>query len=205
MNHYVYLLTSKDLTKYYIGVRSCECSPNSDNYWGSSRHLGTKSTRQDRFYKTVLGVFASREEAVAEEIRLHDKYDVAKNDKFINKAKQTSTGWDTTGVSFIKSEKTKKIMSKAQEGNKKFLGRKHSEETKSKMSESAKKRTREGVVVKVIKLDKNTGKELKVYDSMTLAAKDISGNVTNITAVCRGKWKTYKGFKWKYHDNRRIA
>jgi len=126
MIHYVYLLTSKNLLKYYIGVRSCKCGAATDNYWGSSKYLGDKATRCNRFYKTILSVHPTREAATAEEIRLHNYYDVAVNNSFYNKAKQTSIGWDTTGT--VASEETRAKLSAARKGYK------HRQETKDKIA-----------------------------------------------------------------------
>lgn len=46
----------------------------------------------------IIKTFDSREEAMRHEIELHNKYDVAVNPKFYNKAKATSTGFTMQGV-----------------------------------------------------------------------------------------------------------
>lgn len=71
INHYVYLLESKITTKYYIGVRSCKCKVWDDTYVGSSKVMN----KEDKLLcnKIVLKRFNSRKEAVAYEIKLHDK------------------------------------------------------------------------------------------------------------------------------------
>jgi hypothetical protein len=47
--------------------------------------------------KEILAVFNTRTEAVAHEVQLHDKFCVATNPEFFNRAKQKTTGFDTTG------------------------------------------------------------------------------------------------------------
>lgn len=52
---------------------------------------------------------------------------------------------------------------------------------------------------KVIKYDLKTGKEIKEYNSCIEAAKDNGGNCSaNISYVCNGKRKQYKGYGYKY-------
>ena len=126
MNHYTYLLQSKTDDMMYIGVRSCKCLPEEDNYWGSSKHLPKNVS--DICDKFILGTFDSRKEALQDEINRHNINNVAKNPNFWNKAKQTSTGWNTAGTTI--SNELKKRISIAHQGLK------HSEETKLKMSEA---------------------------------------------------------------------
>lgn len=100
MNHYTYLLQSRTSDMMYIGVRSCECLPEEDNYWGSSKYLpegkgGDLTGICDKF---ILGRFDTRKEAVADEIRRHKINNVAKNPNFWNKSKQMTTGFDTSGM-----------------------------------------------------------------------------------------------------------
>ena len=97
MNHYTYLIQSRNgEVMNYIGVRSCECSPEEDNYWGSSKHLPQDIS--DTHNRYIIDTYDTRGEAVADEIWMHDFFDVAINPKYYNKAKQTSIGFDTAGV-----------------------------------------------------------------------------------------------------------
>jgi hypothetical protein len=100
----------------YIGVRSCTCHPNKDDYWSSSKHLpkDVKTTHKKR----ILKIHASRKEAIKHEIYLHYKYDVGKNSEFYNRAKQTSTKYDTSGIPNPHSEETRRKLSKALTGKK---------------------------------------------------------------------------------------
>ncbi len=72
----------------YFGSRGCKCLPEEDvKYFGSSKDKTFKPK-----YKIILkDNYATREEAIADEIILHDYYDVVNNPHFANKAKQTST------------------------------------------------------------------------------------------------------------------
>jgi hypothetical protein len=134
--HYTYEITYPNGMKY-IGVRSCTCPPSEDNYYGSSKHTPTTGD------KLILRIFKTRKEAVQHEVYLHNYNDVARNPIYYNKAKQTSTGFDTSGMlmgairNYEVSEATKQ---KLREHN---LGKKQSPETKAKRSASltGKKRT----------------------------------------------------------------
>lgn len=119
MYHYTYVIRDKTSKMKYIGVRSSECLPLEDTeYWGSSKHLPLNV--RDTHKKRVLSTFSTRKEAVQHEIDLHNKYDVANNSSFYNKAKQTSTGFDTSGTTLSEEHLAK--MSKALKGKKKSEG-----------------------------------------------------------------------------------
>ena len=129
MFHYTYLLLHKTNGMRYIGVRSSKVSPLEDFlYWGSSRHI--PSDVKKTHIKIILKEFSTRQEAVEHEILLHNLNDVAKSPFFYNKAKQTSTGFDTSGIKL--SEETKAKLSAL------LKGRTFSENTRKQMSESHK-------------------------------------------------------------------
>jgi len=69
-----------------------------------------KTNPQDYTY-SVLAEFPTRYDAVCHEIFLHSFYDVAKNEMFYNRAKQTSTGFDTSG-----SKEVSRLQSIARKG-----------------------------------------------------------------------------------------
>lgn len=146
MNHYTYKLTFTDGRKY-IGVRSSKCLPEEDfKYLGSSKHIKDLEVLD----KEIISTFKSRKEAVQHEIYLHDIYDVARSDEYLNKAKQTTTGFDTSGMKLhrsaehnekirksltgrIRSESERLAISKAKLGK---SNGPHSEETKLKLSKA---------------------------------------------------------------------
>lgn len=102
-HHYIYKITNLkplDARKYYIGVRTCECSPEDDKkYMGSSKYLKDVFAEIgiDNFKKEILSVWDTRKLANKEEIRLHELYDVAKNPKFYNKSRATTGKFCTEG------------------------------------------------------------------------------------------------------------
>lgn len=52
----------------------------------------------------------------------------------------------------------------------------------------------------VQQLDKE-GNILFTFTSIHEAAKEVNGNYQNISAVCNGRLKTHKNFKWKFIEN----
>jgi hypothetical protein len=52
---------------------------------------------------------------------------------------------------------------------------------------------------KVKRIDKD-GNEL-IFESLTSAANYMEGKITSVLAVCKGRFKTYKGFKFEYVNN----
>jgi len=124
MKHYTYMITNTLNDMQYIGVRSCDCEPNEDQYWSSSKYLKEDITKFgiENFTKQILNIWNTREDALEHEISLHEQYNVSTNKLFYNKSKQTSVGFDTTGMP----------------GPCNMLGKKHTEESKQKMSKSKK-------------------------------------------------------------------
>jgi len=128
MKHYVYRITNIKLNKHYYGTRTPKKNIPEDDigiyYFSSSKDKefikDQKENPQDYKYK-IIKKFNTRKEALELEIKLHNKFNVGINESFYNRSKQTSTGWDTTGISGKK-------------------GPKHSEETRKKMSEDRKGR-----------------------------------------------------------------
>ena len=87
--HYTYY-SYEECGRGYIGSRTCKCLPEEDiRYFGSFYDKTFKPTQ-----KIILkDDYTTRAEAIADEIILHDFYDVENNPHFANKAKQTSAGF----------------------------------------------------------------------------------------------------------------
>jgi len=120
--HYTYY-SYEEWGRGYFGSRTCKCLPEEDvKYFGSFYDKTFKPTQ-----KIILkSDYATRVEAIADEIILHDYYDVANNPHFANQAKQTCTKFSIYGTSHSKETKRK-----IGEGNR---GKTHSKETREKLS-----------------------------------------------------------------------
>ncbi len=101
--HYTYRILNIIELREYIGARSCGVKPEDDlgiGYFSSSKDQDfindQKNNPSDYRYK-IISCHPTRKSAVNEEIQLHNFFDIAKNPKYYNRAKQTSEGFDTTG------------------------------------------------------------------------------------------------------------
>jgi hypothetical protein len=116
MRYYYVYYSYEEWGRGYIGKRECKCPPEEDvSYFGSFYDNTFQPT-----CKIILETFSSREEALNAEIFLHSFYDVAKNPHFANKAKQTSTRFTGDGSG--------------------MRGKRHTPETRRKMSENSSSR-----------------------------------------------------------------
>ena len=117
MYYYTYLLINEDNGMMYIGKRQSKVPPDQDiSYMGSSNYVP-----KEECDKIVLSEFNTSLEATEDEMRLHSTYDVATNQEFYNKAKQTSTKFDTTGTTFTMTKEQRESISNATKGVKKTL------------------------------------------------------------------------------------
>ena len=110
-NNFVYLILNKINRKKYIGVKSTDLDPYEvigKTYFSSSsdkEFIREQKEHPENFKYRVLKNFKTRKEAVQLECELHERYDVSLNDEFYNKAKQTSTGFDTSGIKLTEEQK----------------------------------------------------------------------------------------------------
>lgn len=113
--HYTYY-SYEEWGMGYFGSRSCNCLPEEDvNYFGSFVDKNFNPT-----YKIILKCdYNEREEAIVDEIILHNFYEVDKNPYFANRSKQTSKKFITTSMVGEKNH---------------FYGKTHTEESKKKIS-----------------------------------------------------------------------
>lgn len=117
------------------------------------------------------------------------------------------------GKGRVQSEEWKTKRGLAQVGNKHFLGKTHSDETKLKMRVSAigkpksKDHAQKCAEVgklqavknqkKVFQLSKS-GEILKEWDSIKMAGDSLGIMNQSITHACKGRYQLAGGFKWKY-------
>lgn len=102
--HYTYRITHIVDKKHYYGTRTSKIHPKEDlgiKYFSSSTNKDfikdQKSNPQNYKYK-IIRISNNRKDSLQLEIKLHNKFNVGSNESFYNKSKQTSTGFDTTGI-----------------------------------------------------------------------------------------------------------
>lgn len=139
--HYVYRITNLVKNKHYYGVRSTKIVPENDlgiKYFSSSKDdsfIKEQKQSPENFKYKIVSRHISRKEALNKEIKLHSFFNVGINESFYNKSKQTSTGFDRSGIKYSHSEETK---IKIGLGNKDKIV---SEETRLKLSKLHKGKT----------------------------------------------------------------
>ena len=100
LNHYTYLITNTADGKKYIGLRTCECNPVDDTqYLGSSESLNNAIAQcgTENFQKEILAEWDTRDQAAEHEIQLHNRYNVAINEQYYNRANARAVGFTTLG------------------------------------------------------------------------------------------------------------
>lgn len=140
MNHYVYKLTDKNTNEFYIGSRSCECTPIDDVYMGSMKSW---NPMKENLVKEILKInFNSRESAINFESKI-----ISDNiDNPLNRNYHIPTnGFHTHGMLWDIESKKKlsdiRIKNKLAVGeNNPMYGKTHSSETLKKQKEKAKDR-----------------------------------------------------------------
>lgn len=93
------------------------------------------------------------------------------------------------------TDEQKKKVSLSNIGNKKRLGKKHSDKTKNKISETKKGISNKSLSVKIICV--NTG---VIYESQTDAAKKLNLKQQSISRVCNKGRDKYKGLVFMFYD-----
>lgn len=160
MYYYVYRITNNVENKHYYGKRCSKYPPNQDlgiRYFSSSTDkmfIEDQKTNRDNYRYKIIKVCENKTDAVLYEIKLHNKFNVGVNINFYNKSKQTSVGFDTTGIPMSQEQRerckfnclgrkhTEETINKcriAKLGNNWNNGRKHSEEAIQKMKDKCKK------------------------------------------------------------------
>lgn len=103
MFHYVYRITNISYNMHYYGVRTSSIEPHLDlgkKYFSSSSNKNFIKDQKENahHYKyKIIRIYNTRKEAIALEIKLHERFNVGVNESFYNKCKQASSGFDITG------------------------------------------------------------------------------------------------------------
>jgi hypothetical protein len=112
--HYVYRITNLVENKHYYGKRSSKIKPILDlghKYFSSSRDknfIQDQKANPTHYKYKIVANFETSESALTFEIKLHNKFNVGINPHFYNLAKQSSTGFNTTGLTMT-ADKRKKL------------------------------------------------------------------------------------------------
>ena len=158
--HYTYIITNKETGMKYFGVRSCDCTPDTDIYMGSSKYLKADINKLgvDRFKKEIHGIWNTREIANKVEEEYLKKVDAKNNPKYYNKAnshKDLYFDYDSL------SDKEKEAVIN------RLLEAAGTEEAKAKMKASLKEtwaKHKDKLVAKIHHKDRNYNNQIKLLE-----------------------------------------
>lgn len=74
------------------------------------------------------------------------------------------------------------------------------EEVKTDIDPLIKKKRAKQNFGRIEAYDLNTGKLFKIFDNKSFASRELKISTSGIGAACSGKYKTFGGYLWKYHD-----
>jgi hypothetical protein len=210
--HYTYRITNTILNLHYYGTRtSTNRIPTEDigiYYFSSSSNkefINDQKNNPLNYKYKVIRIYNTRKEAIEQEIKLHNKFNVGVNEKFYNIAKQTSVGFDFdfTGISCSKEKKLKISKSLightvSKEARRKIslskIGRIYLEETKIKMRNSHKDKHNGS--------DNNAAIEVGIYDNLDNLKFTSHGDFMK---VCEKNNLPSNAFKKSYQNNTKIG
>jgi len=210
--HYVYRITNINERKHYYGVRSSSVKPVYDlgvKYFSSSKDSGFIRAQRENprlFRYKVIRCYNSRSEAVAAEIKLHNKFNVHVNESFYNRCKQTAVGWDTTGNEVTKDTRVKISNGLARVGHPKgMLGKKHSLETRNKIKHSCRVKARQrSYPVYQYTLDGEFIREFE-YIGAVKVFFGLNSALANVIKAIKYPHRKYKDSLWRLEKYNKIG
>lgn len=208
---YIYKITHKETQKSYIG----QTIQDLDIRWrdhlkksSNCRYLSYALTKygEDTFEFTLICICFD-EDLNRFEIDYMKKYNtIAPNGYNLREGGNNGRQHEDTKKKISKTLKDKYAKQEIIP-NRSFLGKKLTSEHKAKISKSGKGLIRsEETKKRITEANKKykvlqytlEGELVNTYDGCVVAANAMSVTKGQISAACRGKLKTYKGFVWKY-------
>ena len=214
--YYVYRITNTLINKHYYGFRTTTLNPKQDlgiKYFSSSldkSFIKDQKTNPQNYKYKIVKVYNNYSDAIILEIKLHNKFDVGKNNKFYNRAKQTTRGFSTVGTSHIVTEETKQKIRETKLGEKNPMWGKKciiSEETIEKIRNSNIGKKRSALTKQRISnyqsqptlLLNETFEIVKIYNSCREIADEFNFTYANIKNARRHKRMIGKSLDKKYY------
>lgn len=200
MSGFIYMWINKVNSKKYIGSH---IGNQNDGYVGSGPIFKRAIEKYgiDNFERIILEEIEDRSELRKREEYYLELFNVENDKQFYNVRNKAGGGWEYINNSPEIRQKMKELYKDRWDRNphpKGMKGKKHSSETKKKISESCKKSLK-SISKPVIKLDFDDN-IVGEYDSLNEAAKSVKGSASNIKYCIEGNFKTAYKHHWKYKD-----
>lgn len=222
--YYVYRITNIEKSIHYYGTRTSLMLPKEDlgkHYFSSSSDkdfIKQQKLYPENFKYKIVYIFSNRKNALELEIKLHTKFNVGINESFYNRSKQTSTGWDTTGIKFsdkINKSKGRKGTKRSKETIEKIKKTKlknpfvHSNETKELLRELGKKGKGSKVSEEGKRNMSNARKGKGASSALLLGIFNNDGKLIfecngNIDEICKENNMPAGQFRSSYRLNRKV-
>lgn len=191
------------------GIYKITCKPNNKIYVGQSidintrwvahirelngnRHHNTKLQNAWNKYGSENFVFEIVEECSKEKLNDKEKYWIAFYDSFNNGYNLTIGGDGTQGKIYTEEQREKK-----RGVNNPFYGKHH----KDGWNEYVEQFSMEKTCVSIVQVDKNTGKIVNEYKSISDAARTVDCSITAISLCLRGINNLAKDYCWFYKSS----
>lgn len=174
----VILLVSKKMWKLYIHT-----SPNGKKYIGITSQLPKKRWANGKGYNNNKYFTRAINKYGWNNFSHEIIYDNMTSEEAKNKEKELIEKYDTTN-----SDKGYNLT----RGGDGTTGHKVSEKTRKILSEKCKMYG----TIKIIRLD-----DLKIYDSISIAASENNCDVGALVKVCKGELLSCKNYQWMYYDD----
>ena len=219
----IYLRTNKINGKKYVGQVTTKRFKARQNKWKSNsyRYAGKAINNARAKYGIDAFDFEILKECDDKELDFWEKYYIKElNTKVPNGYNMTDGGDGRSGSSV--SNETRRKMSESHKGQKKppftdkhknnlseshkgqtsgMKNKKHTEESKRKMSEIKKGIPNIKLSKPVFQIDKNTNNIIAEFSSLSEIERQLGLSFKNISCCCRGITKSAYGYIWKYKES----
>ena len=200
----IYKVTNKLNGKVYIGQTTKSISIRRSEHYSCSRdyhfHKAIRKYNKSDFIWEEIDTAKTKEELDNKEIYYISLYNTYKEGYNMTFGGSTRKGYRC-------SEDTKELIRHTKIGNTNMLGKRHTKESKNKMSEAVKgnKHNRYGKfgsdnpAAKTYIVTTPEGKNL-IIKGIAQFCRDNNLYVSNLSACAKGKRKSHKGYKCKYYE-----
>ena len=207
----VYMHTNKLNNKVYVGITSTDIMRRWSNGNGYLKRNKYGEYHQAKFARAINKYgWDNFDHIIFAERLTHDE--ACDMDRLLIAVwKSIENGYNCTAggegnVGHKHSEETKRKMSESAKGDKNHnYGIRLSEEHRSKISASLQSIKSERIganstcAIKIAQYDLN-GCLIRIWDCMSDASRNLDINLQNISKCCKGKYKTAGGFIWRYEN-----